>query len=124
MRFRSALLENSEDRLERLRHQDVHLNEKLPTRDSLRVLQPLQSSRLQTFQHLIHIAATLNCEHARMRTAPTRWIFDQIHSRKPLPTESGYVPNQKTPYAHCEVLMSQYLAMFRDPGGKRRAWGR
>src|SRR5205809_5909044 len=52
MRFRSALLENSEDRLERLRHQDVHLNEKLPTRDSLRVLQPLQSSRLQTFHGL------------------------------------------------------------------------
>ena len=73
---------------------------------------------------LIHIAATLNCEHARMTTAPTRWIFDQVHSRKPLPTESASVKNQKTQYAYCEVLMPQYLAMLKDPEGIPRAWGR
>ncbi len=50
-----------------------------------------------------------------MTTAPTRWIFDQVHSRKPLPTESASVKNQKTQYAYCEVLMPQYLAMLKDP---------
>ena len=59
-----------------------------------------------------------------MTTAPTRWIFDQVHSRKPLPTESASVKNQKTQYAYCEVLMPQYLAMLKDPEGIPRAWGR
>jgi len=47
-----------------------------------------------------------------MRTALTRWIFDQVHSRKLLTTESE------------NVLMPQYLAMFKDPEGIPRAWGR
>src|SRR5207249_10423365 len=45
---------------------------------------PTSSIMTTNISQLIHIAATLNCEHARMTTAPTRWIFDQVHSRKPL----------------------------------------